>query len=119
MYTLKIKWTRHDRVGDGLAVVVDEADIFIAADRVRAGGLIRGDDRHGVNDGMKAWAPDQFEDYLCVVYLHDAKDDSKDSSVIYNDGRLIEVRNGSTTTWFLASHAWLLGPNGDTIERLA
>lgn len=144
MYTLKIRWTRHERVtrnegtaNDAVMTVkvetdggevatagnvvpvaetymqmVDESTLFIPARTVTVHGAI------GVGERLtkfKSW--DEGIDGGYMNYLNSF--DTGDTG--YEDiGRLIHVVNPEgRDEWYLASQAWLLGPSGDTIERVA
>lgn len=101
MYTLKIKWFRAE---DGKGIV-DESTLFLPADSVQVGSEIKS------MSEMKAWEWGSFQDY----------------SIAANDGdhdfiggtKLVQVTKDSKPEWYLTSLAWLLGPDGKTIERLA
>ena len=118
-YTLKIRWTSYDAAG----ILVDEATLFIPADEITVHGelvAIPGD------DPMQGWQDGSFLEYRSVVI--DDVDVALSSSVPCsvsatrerrNDGRLIKVVRDGVETWYTASHAWILGPTGSTIERIA
>lgn len=97
MYTLKIRWTRHD--GGGLA---DETTLFVPADEVHVHGFVEVG-----SDAMSSWPDGSYLDHRCVTVS------GRDG------GRLIQVSRGGASTWYLATLAWLLGPDGKTIERIA
>ncbi len=111
MYTLKIRWTRQERSDDGIVGVVDESTLFLPARTITVHAFIAVGERESV---MKAWedSSDSYFDYLNRVDLGDSG---------YQDaGRLIHlVTPEGQDEWYLATQAWLLGPNGDTIERIA
>lgn len=99
MFTLKIKWIRLDDPKDtvnGPKEVIDENTLFIAADEVQVGSLIESIDE------MAAWEPDSFFNY----------------KVDHMNARNIQVVQSGKPSWYLASMAWLMGPDGKTIERL-
>lgn len=98
MYTLKIRWTRHEQ-----GQLADETNLFIAADEVHVHAHIPVG-----SDTMKEWPEGSYFDYRNVV----------GSAGDLDGGRLIQV-NKDNSTWYLASLAWLLGPDGKTIERIA
>ena len=111
-YTLKIKWTRHGTSDDGIDGVQDEMTLFLPADEVRVHAFVPAGERKNV---MKHWderlAADQWAagyfNHLCVGPSGE------------DGGRLIcRVLDGNQS-WHLATSAWVLGPNGDTIERIA
>ena len=106
MYTLKIKWYRTE--GEH-AQTVDESTLFIPADTVTVHGEVTKDDE------MKHWPEGSFQDYRVVHHPY-AEDNEGISFFV---GRLINVVHNNVHTTYLATHAWLLGPNGDTIERIA
>lgn len=100
MYTLKIKWMRYDsETKNGPSELVDEATYFIAADEVSSHGLINHDE---IEQKMSAWEPGSFFNY----------------HVGEMTCRLIQVTKNGKDAWYLASLAWILGPDGKTIERL-
>ena len=104
MLTLKIRWT--SCTSDG--ILADEATLFIPADEVTVHGqLVVIDD-----DPMQGWEEGSYFEYRSVT-----ADGTADKRV--SDGRLIKVRQGETETWYTASYAWVLGPTGATIERVA
>ena len=99
MFTLKFRWTRYESNDGGPAELVDEATYFIAADEVSSHGLVKHDE---IGQKMSAWEPGSYFDY----------------HVAEMDSRLIQTTKEGKDTWYLCSHAWILGPDGKTIERL-
>ena len=108
MYTLKIKWARYARI-ETVVGVADETTLFIAADEIRVHGHIEAGRREDV---MKHWH-DQADGPGYMNYLSEHADGQEMA------GRLVVVIRGGVETWYTASHAWVLGPNGDTIESIA
>jgi len=113
VYTLKIYWTSHDRSG----ICVDETTLFIPADtvKVHGGPIIEID---GETPAMDAWDREDWQDY------RNASDDPRlpddhPASRKRSNGRLICVTRDGDDSWYVASKAWLLGPTGATIERVA
>lgn len=107
MFTLKIKWERYEADGEAGIVSVDVADettLFIAADCVKVHGEIKS------LDEMKAWEDGSFQNY--AIEPHSTANTIMPS-------RLIEVTHGEETTWYLATRAWVMGPDGATIEKIA
>lgn len=100
MFTLKIKWLRFEG-----GKVVDETILFIPADIVKVHGEILDIEK------MQAWEPGSFMDYTVV------NDNGAEPHIM--PSRLIEVTKDEHSTWYLASQAWVLGPTGSTIERIA
>lgn len=96
MYTLKIKWMRYE---DGEQV--DESTLFIPADQVSVHGDVK------TKKEMSAWAEGTYFDYHI-----DASETAEWGA------RLIQVDKDGKSTWYLASLAWLMGPTGQTIEKL-
>lgn len=96
MYTLKIRWLRYKSDSERQLHVVDESNLFIPADNVTTHGLILS------MDEMKEWDEGSYFDY------HIEK----------QSARLIRVERNNESTWYLASHAWLMSDTGKTIERL-
>jgi hypothetical protein len=113
MFTLKIHWTRCEGTDPGPTAVVDQTDLFIPAETVAAHGEVRGVE---VAETMQHWEPGSYQDYLCVTHLESA--DGKTGTTQFSNGRLICVTRDGHSEWYLATHAWLLGPDGKTIERL-
>ncbi len=100
MFTLKIKWVRTEN-----QQTVDENTIFVQADSIQVGGIIKSPDE------MKSWNEDDYFNYQVAI------PDGRDRD--YMDARLIHViRDNKPSVWYLASMAWLLGPDGKTLERL-
>lgn len=115
MYTLKIKWFRYEEVEETAGSkeqtitslkMVDETTLFILADEVRAYA------EKTTNDEMKLWTQDDYMDYR-TINNPGGKNPGPEFVA-----RLIEVIKDGKSIWYLASHAWLLGPDGKTIERL-
>lgn len=102
MYTLKIKWQRREK-GVGL---VDETTKFIAADEVTVHSEIKS------MDEMVHWEQSTFLDYSMPFESEDGV------QKVMKGTRLIHVVHKDIDTWYVASLAWLLGPDGKTIERL-
>lgn len=102
MYTLKIKWwrTAPSKEVSHVNEIVDETTLFIPADEVRVHSIITSD-----ND-MTSWQEGDYQDYRVT---------GPDSRC---EGRLINVHRNGKESWYIATNAWLMGPNGDTIERL-
>lgn len=97
MYTLKIKWMRYEN-----GEVVDETTLFISADQVRTHGEITSIDQ------MDSWKEGSYLDYSI----------KGEPGQVHWGCRLIVVEKDGKETYYLASIAWLLGANGQTIERL-
>lgn len=131
MYTLKIRQTRHASrpmvtvTGDNVTLakvpridsLEDETTLFIEAKEVRVHGFIEAGTRETV---MKAWDVDTNDNgYWC--YLNTTTVETDNTAETHEDGgRLIQViKSDGEDQWYLASLAWLLGPNGNTIERVA
>lgn len=98
MLTLKLKWQRYEE-----GKMVDETTLFIPADRVAVHGEIASLEK------MIAWPPGSFMDYSVT----------NDHTNEIMPSRLIEVVKDEHSVWYLAAQAWVLGPNGQTIERIA
>lgn len=102
MFTLKIKWMRFEE--GKVAKVVDETTLFIPADRVLVHGEITS------LESMSAWEDGSFMNYAIV----------NECTKEILPSRLIAVEQGEKTIWYLlATQAWVLGPTGSTIERVA
>lgn len=100
MLTLKIKqYFYHDDKTVG-STVFDENTSYFVCEHVSVYGEV-------VNlDELKAWEQDSYVDLKSVLPGNTFK------------ARLIGLEVKDKTKWFLASHAWLLGPDGKTIENL-
>ena len=111
MFTLKIAWHRIDENG----IQADETVLYIAADHVRTHGPVV--EVEGETPTMKHWQQADWEDYRNTC---DGKDgDLNADGPVRSDGRLIMVERDGESSWYVASRAWLLGPTGTTIERIA
>lgn len=85
--------------------MVDESTLFIPAHEVHVHSQTN-------TEQMSAWEEGSYFDYRVC-----RNDDS--GGHVHDDGRLIEVRDQHMkSTWYLVSNAWLLGPDGKTIEHL-
>lgn len=121
-FTLKIRWTifevadRNHVVGNERQVA-EETTMFLPAARVSTHAPIG---QYDQTDGAKpptmgTWELDSYQNYLDV-----SRGSGKDGVDRRHAGRLIElIDDEGRYTWYLASFAWLLGPNGQTIERIA
>lgn len=108
-YTVKIHWWNYVTAADGVGGIVDEATHYIPADSVIVQAEITDIDQ------MKAWQREHYFDYRAVT----ATESTESRSETHVAGRLIQVTHGDNTVWYIASKAWLIGPEGKTIERLA
>lgn len=97
MYTLKIRWFRLEK-----GELADETTLFIPADEIKVHGEITSLEQ------MKAWSEGSYLDYT----IHQNESDEIISS------RIIEVLKDGNMKWYLVTRAWLLGPDGKTIENL-
>jgi len=112
MFTLKIYFTNHRSTEPkGPLELLDENTLFVGADQVHVFSLLSGETWE---EKMSAWEIDSYTNKLCIVNY----DHGETGEIVYSAGRLIQVEKNGEQSWFLASKAWLLGPNGDTIERL-
>lgn len=112
MYTLKISWTSRE---DESGIVTDETTIFLPADSVRVHGNvtdIEGD--YAVE--MNAWAREDWHEYRNVRLYGDGV---TQQTTVHEVGKLIAVTLAGEETYYAASRAWILGPTGATIERVA
>jgi len=122
MFTLKIGWLRFDEAG----IQADETTLFIPADEVRVHGQVMTIDGQ---DTMQAWDPGDWFEYRNVHDRGSAEVDATSNNptdvitvslpYMLEAGRLILVVKDGVETWYTASRAWLLGPTGQTIERIA
>lgn len=103
MFTVKIRWFRLEDDDDGPSKLADETTWFISADRVAVHGEVTS------LDTMKAWKDDEYLNYTIVNH--------KTEKIL--PSRLIEVVKDEKSTYYLASQAWIMGPDGSTIERVA
>ena len=108
MYTLKIYWTRVDEND----IQADETTLFIPADEIRVHGQVIEID--GETPGMKHWQAADWHDYRHVT---DGNLNAR--GPVHSLGRLICVKRDGFESYYVASRAWLLGPSGGTIERVA
>lgn len=112
MYTLKVHFTRHEAPAKGEAVVLtDEWTQFIEADEVTVFAHIKGDE---VEQAMHAWETDSYQNALGAIHY-----DGTLQNPQFANGRIIQVKRNGVSRWVLASRAWLVGPDGKTIERIA
>lgn len=87
-----------------MSKVVDETTLFIPADRIAVHGEITSLEK------MNAWEDGSFLDYSI----------KNECTKEILPSRLIEVtKSDGSSIWYLASQAWVLGPTGSTIERVA
>jgi hypothetical protein len=103
--SLKIRWASYDRSG----ILADEATLYVPADEVTVHGQLVIVDGA---DPMNGWEPGSFFEYRSV-------DENQNCETVFSNGRLIKVRHNDVETWYAASLAWILGPTGSTIERVA
>lgn len=107
MFILKIRWMRYEweDVPNGSPIVdtVGESTLFIPADKVTVNGLISS------YEELKTWDTGSYFDYVVRT--------DRDNDQLFS-ARMIHVEEGGQDTWYLASYAWLVGPDGKTIERL-
>lgn len=111
MFTLKVRWRRTMmQTLDNGATIDDELDVadhFIPADRVTVLGH--------PDPALSAWATTDYRDMRSIF---DTQVGDEVKSEPYTGARFIEVEHNGEHSWYLVTHAWLLGPTGDTIERL-
>lgn len=108
MYTLKIKWMRYEKVcanPDGYELA-DESTLFIPATQVTVHSEVKSESE------MKAWEAGTYFNYSMPY------GDDDPVQKLMKGTRLISVIHDNKDTYYLASLAWLLGPDGKTIERL-
>lgn len=104
MFTLKIKWMRYEQGEGNFVITADETTLFIPADEIKVHGVVPS------MAEMKSWPEGTFFNYAVQEV---------DSTQI-QPSRLIQVdRENHPSVWYLASNAWILGPDGKTIERVA
>lgn len=127
--TLKIRWTRHEwhdvepsqtftnsgpeegetlQMSQQIMSLADESTLFIPVREVRVHSHVMPGERESV---MKDWHDNidgpGYHNYLCV------------EGNVEQGGRLIAAYGEQHEIWYLATYAWLLGPDGATIERIA
>jgi hypothetical protein len=107
MYTLKIKWLRYEKVeppddleASSQTKLADETTLFIPADEIHVHGETK-------LEQMSAWEDGSYFNYMIVS-----------TENVGWGSRLIQVVRNGKDTWYLVSMAWILGPDGGTIERL-
>lgn len=112
MYTLKIHWWREEHIENSNVVkLADETTLFIEADEIRVHGTIL-----NPVEEMTHWIDaDTGHPNNGTPFLN-YQSTSPDGRYA---ARLIQVIRDGADMWYLASKAWLLGPTGDTIERIA
>lgn len=89
----------------------DERFVFIPAERV---------DVHGTPGGsvdLSAWGAGEYVELRSTVTDRTGHGDPGVEHV--PESKLICVTWEGELTWYAVSTAWLLGPTGDTIERIA
>jgi hypothetical protein len=107
MFTLKLRYQEwRAESPDHPTFLADESTQFVAADKVTDHG------ETGLAD-MARWEDRDYSNLLSVVFYE------RGSDPVFRSGHLIGVEHNGKNQWFLVSHAWLLGPDGGTIERLA
>lgn len=107
-----MKFLRHTGKEPGKPLSLkEEYTEFVLADKVISHSMTKGDKWE---EEMVAWEPGSYFNILSVTYF----DNGETGSIKYADGRLITIERDGKPTWYLVSHAWLLGPTGKTIERL-
>lgn len=101
MFTLKIKWFRTES-GEG---IVDESTLFLSADSVQVGAEIKN------RSELHAWEEGSYMNYAILANDGDAE--------FIGGTKMVQlIRDNNKSEWYLTSLAWLLGPDGKTIERL-
>lgn len=107
-YTLKIYW--HRAHGDDN--IVEQATRFIPAEEIEVHGDISNLQQ------MDALEVSSYSDYRWCIHSVTTDEVAVEPSMM--SGKLIRVlRPDGNSQWFIASNAWLLGPDGKTIERIA
>lgn len=101
MLTLKMKkYFYREEDESGASYVFDETTSYFYCEHVTVYGEV-------VDMAeMNAWSDDSYIDLKTVLPEGSFK------------ARLIGFMIGGKTKWYLVSHAWLLGPDGKTIENL-
>lgn len=114
MYTLKVRYERSTRSesGPALSEVVDETVLFFPADRV----VVNRCDDPG--ETVDAWEKSgtALLDWRSVV---DVDEGTHGQRAPWANVKLVEVIHDEVSRWLLVTQAWLLGPHGGTIERIA
>lgn len=116
MFVLKMRHTKITRKGDNvLADTIESSDWFIEADRVIVSARFAGrEDRDRVSLSWQE-SGTLLEDLSSWTAIERK---SGDTEMIIHGGALLSATRAGETTWYLASSAWLMGPDGRTIERL-
>ena len=119
MYTLKIKWMRwevnkeyaqeHPDASPHI-LCADETTLFIPADEVSFGSEIKS------LQELHTWSEDSYFNYSMPKHV-DAQTSELEKEREAGT-RMIHIVRGGKSVWYLASYAWLLGPDGKTIEKL-
>lgn len=113
MFTLKIEQTYSEREEGKPDSVVGQSTAFYGVDSLVIQCPVRDAvDRRGIH---QSWAQSgsSYTDMMSTVRVPDQDEPWVQSGI------LIEAKVNGESAWFLASRAWLLGPDGRTIERLA
>jgi hypothetical protein len=115
MFTLKIRREVYERDGATLPTLFDQTDVFLPADRVTVNSTIQPDGRLGVIDSFGS----HVDDFTGYTFHKAMTSTTAAPSSEHEPARLIHVVHNGDEHWYLASLAWLLGPDGRTIERVA
>jgi hypothetical protein len=112
MLILKIKWQRLEREDpEGPTRLADEHILFIPAERIDVHGA------PGEDLKMDHWDQADYGHYISCVLVSEG---GETRSVPREGARLISTTDhGGGTAYWLVSEAWIMGSNGDTIERVA
>jgi len=114
MFTLKIYSARYDAplTSSSRGEVADETTMFVSGDDIAVHALI---DTPEQLAGVK----DTWERSSATLNDYTSMTTDEQGNLVPMPCRLITVVGAGPDRWFLASQAWILGPDGRTIERIA
>lgn len=114
MFTVKVRYQRWQTIGEQPSVLMDHTVRFFLADDVTVNDM--GDNRDQIH---RDWERNGAV-LIDLLDVHDRESaDMKTMDTTVGVGKLILVERNGESRWILASTAWLLGPDGRTIERIA
>lgn len=118
MFTLKIQWQRYAEQQGSPPTLQDESTLFVLADQVEVHAALDESNPRSHDQIVRDWSgAGELGDYLDFTEGLTSSEDRPSPS--YHPGRLIRTDLAGESRWWLCSRAWLLGPTGQTIERIA
>lgn len=91
--------------------VFDEFSVFKEADEVIVHSVVKDQEKE-----LSAWQTDDYKDYTDTI-----KTESESGNVGNTrsaEGRLVQIIKNDKSDWYLITHAWIMGSDGKTIERI-